>query len=108
MKFCSKCGKEIDDAAVICPFCGVPAPQASAPDAPNFGLAVLGFFIPLAGFILWLVMRDATPLKANSAGKGALIGVIVSTVSSILMVLCCLVFYFVIFGFIFSMGMFYY
>jgi len=45
-------------------------------DAPNGGFATLGFFFPLVGLILFLVWKDQTPLKARSAGKGALIGVI--------------------------------
>lgn len=28
MAFCSNCGKEIDDRAVICPGCGVPVAGA--------------------------------------------------------------------------------
>ena len=31
MAFCSNCGKEIDDRAVICPGCGVPVPGAQQP-----------------------------------------------------------------------------
>lgn len=51
---------------------------AVEPDAPSAGFAVLGFFFPLVGLILFLVWNDRTPLKAKSAGKGALIGVCVS------------------------------
>lgn len=89
MKYCSKCGKEIMDDAVICIHCGCstvnnPNPAPSAPDAPSTGFAVLGFFFPLVGLIMYLVMRDTTPLKAKSAGKGALIGVCVEVGLSIL------------------------
>ena len=64
---------------------GVPYPQPMAPaDAPNTGFAVLGFFFPLIGLILFLMWKDQTPLKAKSAGKGALIGVIVWVGGSIL------------------------
>lgn len=55
-----------------------------AADAPSFGFGLLGFFVPLAGLILYLIWKDQTPLKAASAGKGALIGVIVSVSISIL------------------------
>jgi len=61
-----------------------PAPVYQEPDAPSAGFAVLGFFIPIVGLILWLVWKDNTPLKAKSAGKGALIGFIVSIVLTIL------------------------
>lgn len=30
--FCTKCGKEIDDEAVVCPYCGTPVKKASEPD----------------------------------------------------------------------------
>ena len=49
----------------------------------NAGWAVLGFFIPVVGLILWLVWRNNKPGDARMAGKGALIGAIVSIVISI-------------------------
>lgn len=77
MKYCSKCGKELFDEAVYCPGCGcAAAPQKQAQDAPNMGFAVLCFFFPLLGLILYLIWKDTMPLRAKSAGKGALIGVI--------------------------------
>lgn len=53
-----------------------PNPQ----DTGSFGWAVLGFFVPLAGLILYLVWKNEKPLTARRAGKGALISVIVSVV----------------------------
>lgn len=87
--FCSKCGKEIHDEAMICVHCGcaIETKKASAVnsnDAPSTAFAVLGFFIPLVGLILYLVNKDTTPLKAKSAGKGALVGFYVSLAFSIL------------------------
>ena len=46
----------------------------------------MGFFIPLVGLILYLINKDTAPLKAKSAGKGALIGFCVSLVISIIYV----------------------
>ena len=54
-------------------------------DAPSGGYAALGFFFPVVGLILYLVWKDQTPLRARSAGKGALIGMIVGVVLSILL-----------------------
>ena len=45
-------------------------------DAPSAGFAVLSFFFPVVGLILWLVWMNTSPLKAKSCGKGALIGFI--------------------------------
>lgn len=53
-----------------------PNPQ----DTGSFGWAVLGFFVPLVGLILYLVWKNEKPLTARRAGKGALISVIVSVV----------------------------
>lgn len=59
-----------------------PANQAIAPqeDSGSFGWAVLGFFIPLVGLILYLVWKDSKPNSAKSAGRGALVSVIISIV----------------------------
>lgn len=48
------------------------------------GWAVLGFFIPIVGLILYLVWKADYPAKAKSAGKGALIGAIVGVVGYII------------------------
>ncbi len=50
----------------------------------NAGWAVLGFFFPLVGLILWLVWKDSNPENSKMAGKGALIGFIVSVVLTII------------------------
>ena len=81
MKYCFKCGKELVDEAVVCPGCGCAqnnVPAKNQNDSSSFGWACLGFCIPIVGLILYLVWKENTPLKAKSAGKGALIGVILS------------------------------
>lgn len=85
MKFCSKCGKEIHDDATVCIHCGyaVSGGKGAVADGSCTWAAVLGFFIPIVGLILYLVWKDQTPMKARSAGKGALIGFIVGIVGSI-------------------------
>lgn len=50
----------------------------------NAGWLVLGLFIPLVGFILWLVWKNDRPGDSKMAGIGALIGFIVSFVFGIL------------------------
>lgn len=100
--FCASCGKELSASEEFCSDCGkqrtIPA-QGAQPtyqqpvypqmgyvqDAPSGGMTALGFFFPIVGLILYLVWKDQTPLKAHSAGKGALIGVIVWTALSILL-----------------------
>lgn len=100
--FCSGCGRELPPDEDFCGACGkqrtTPA-QGAQPtfqqpvypqmgyvqDAPSGGMTALGFFFPIVGLILYLVWKDQTPLKAHSAGKGALIGVIVWTALSIIL-----------------------
>ena len=99
--FCTGCGKELSASEGFCSACGkqrtIPA-QGAQPtyqqpvypqmgyvqDAPSGGMTALGFFFPIVGLILYLVWKDQTPLKAKSAGKGALIGFIVGMALSIL------------------------
>ena len=88
--FCSKCGKEVHDEAVFCIHCGCEIANkkvaANSNDAPNTGLAVLGFFIPLVGLVLYWVHKDTAPLKAKSAGKGALIGFCICAIFYVIMI----------------------
>lgn len=75
MKFCSHCGKEIVDDAVVCPNCGCAvAPTPHVEDIPNAGLNVLSFLFPIVGLILFIIYNEKTPIKAKAIGKCALIG----------------------------------
>lgn len=58
----------------------------TAQDNGSFGWAVLGFFIPIAGLILYLVWRTEKPLSARRAGIGALVSVIVGAVFTVLLI----------------------
>lgn len=65
-----------------------PSSSVNSPkDEKSFGIALLGFFVPIVGLILFLVWKDSSPLKAKSAGKGALTGFIIATVSFVLLII---------------------
>ena len=49
-------------------------------DTGSFGWAVLGFFFPIVGLILFLIWKTEKPVSAKQAGMGALVSVIVSVV----------------------------
>ena len=91
MKYCQKCGKELVDEAVVCLGCGCAVSNDISKnqfkDAPDSGYAIIGFLFPIVGLILYLIKKDSMPIRAASAGKGALIGFIV-----------WFVFYFIIFS----------
>jgi uncharacterized membrane protein YvbJ len=92
MKYCSHCGAEVHDDAIVCLKCGCSVTSVSQQtvsivnpnDASSGGFAALGFFFPILGLILWLIWNNTSPLKAKSCGMGALTGFIVSIVISIL------------------------
>lgn len=60
--------------------------QKKSDDSGSAGWGVLGFFIPLAGFILWLVWKDDKPKSSKAAGIGCLVSVCLSVVMVILYV----------------------
>ncbi len=53
-------------------------------DSGGFLWALLGFFVPLAGLILYLVWKDEKPRTSKAAGIGALVSVIAGIVFFIL------------------------
>ncbi len=91
---CPNCGTKINNQQMYGnqqqygPYGPQQSPQQYGPrpdDHPSFGYGCLGYFIPIVGLILYLVWKNDYPLKAKSAGKGALISVIVNVVVSIIM-----------------------
>lgn len=85
MAFCKNCGDDIDDAAVICPKCGVA--QSSTPevvDKGGFLWGLLGYCVPLVGLILFLVWKDTKPKTSKAAGIGALVSVIIAIIAYVL------------------------
>lgn len=94
--YCRHCGKEIPEDKTICPYCahstGAPPKPAfnyNPSDGSSFWWALLGFLIPVVGLVLYLVWRDEYPLRASSAGKGALVCVILYVI--LVGLSCCVV-----------------
>jgi len=88
MKFCSKCGKEILDEAVVCPNCGCAVVNPTTPqqllydDEVSIGLCVLAALIPLFGFIYWPVNHKKTPKRARACGITAIVSWVISFILS--------------------------
>jgi uncharacterized protein YqgC (DUF456 family) len=55
--------------------------QTAPDDKGSVGFAILSFFIPIVGLILFLVWRKEKPKKAKSAGIGAIIGFVLGIIS---------------------------
>lgn len=81
--FCRNCGREIDDKAVICVNCGVATEEGglNPADKPSIGLNILAFLIPLAGIIMYFVMKGQTPRRAASIIKWTIISIVLYVVS---------------------------
>jgi uncharacterized membrane protein YvbJ len=87
--YCKKCGQQVDDNAMFCPYCveslqqnGYYTQQSyqtqptknGEQDGSSAGFNVLSFFFPLVGLILYIVWKDSLPIRAKNIGKWALIG----------------------------------
>ena len=73
MKYCSQCGKELVDEAVVCPNCGcaVQAPVNQQEDKPSTVLNILAFLFPVIGLILFagIVISYRRQGKQKERGK---------------------------------------
>ncbi len=92
MATCKYCNAQLPEAGTrFCPNCGLPqngAVQYSLPvhkDSSSFGWSVLGFLIPILGFILYLAWRKSRPMSSHRAGVGALFGYSVGLVLAIIL-----------------------
>lgn len=94
--YCKNCGRTVDDTSSYCNNCGARIdnkPNADvSEDSSSMGFAILGFFIPIIGLILFLIYEGKKPKRAKSAGKGALIGFITRIVLTIILVILYVVF----------------
>ncbi len=75
--YCKNCGKEIDDNADVCIYCGSFTKSEVEEDNGGFGWSLLGCCVPIVGLILYFLWKDSKPNNAKAVGKGALISVIV-------------------------------
>ena len=71
-------------------------------DNGNTAFAILSFFIPIAGLIIYISEKDKKPKTAKQAGKCAIWGVVTNVIISILVTVITLCFSFGIMGIVFS------
>lgn len=90
-KYCRNCGAELKENQAVCLKCGAMVEDVnksvSVEDDGNIGWGFLGFFVPIAGLVLYLIWKDKAPKNARMAGKGALISVIIEAVSVVVMLI---------------------
>jgi len=83
--FCTNCGKEINPDAIICVHCGAATKNntskvSSGTDDGGALWLIVGLLVPIVGLILYLVWKEEKPRTASQAGKGALIGFVISII----------------------------
>ena len=86
MPFCRECGKFVEEEDDFCPKCGAPQNRSHRYEGPSYSHSedkggivwtVLGFFVPIAGLIIYLIWNKEKPNTAAMAGIGALLWLIV-------------------------------
>jgi uncharacterized membrane protein YvbJ len=89
MPYCANCGTQARETQSVCLNCGKSLnfsqnKKVIEEETSTTGYAVLGFFMPVVGLVLYLIWLETKPKAARSAGIGALVGVISAFVFSIL------------------------
>ena len=75
LKFCTHCGKELFDEAVVCPNCGCPVKDIIVVDESiSAFMVILAFLVPVIGVIYWAIKAKTRPKCAKACGIVAIIG----------------------------------
>ncbi len=102
MKYCSHCGKEVLDDAIICPGCGCSVqygnnnvqqskvqPVADTHSGLSIGGFILAFFEPLIGLILSIIAHsEAKRLGSDKSRSLSTAGIIISAVYLGILAVC--------------------
>lgn len=91
MAYCRKCGNKLDDQSRRCSECGEMYKDEYnySEDTPSILHLLVGLFLPVIGFILYLVWKKDRPKSARKALIGVLIAIpllIVSAIPYVLMI----------------------
>ena len=75
LKFCTHCGKELFDEAVVCPNCGCPVKDIIVVDESiSAFMVILAFLVPVIGVIYCAIKAKTRPKCAKACGIVAIIG----------------------------------
>lgn len=81
MKYCTYCGNEVLNEAVICPSCGCQIMDIVIPeDKVSIGFCILSYLIPLFGIIYWACNYKKAPNKARACGACVIISILMPVI----------------------------
>ena len=91
--YCTSCGTELKETSKYCPKCGVEIYRDNKNESiKSILLMIMGFFLPIVGFILYLVWKEKRPVKANSTKWGSMLGMVFRLVIIIWVILMLIIF----------------
>lgn len=89
--FCKNCGKQIDDKAAVCIYCGISTGNNNSSlngiDNPSHLPGVAGCCFPLVGIILYFMWKDEKPKSASLVIKWTLAGIAIGFIGSIIYII---------------------
>lgn len=85
MKDCVNCGTELPEGVAVCPQCGATAEnEKPAVQKVKIGLAVVSFFIPIAGIVLFFTKKKTQPKTAKACGFAAAAAIIIAVIAGLI------------------------
>ena len=85
--FCKYCGTKLKDDNADCPKCGKNNRTEFNDDASDFKFALLGFLVPIAGLVLYLVWKKDFPERSSSCIKGTAAGTLMYVLLPVILIL---------------------
>ncbi len=93
--YCRKCGKQIDDEAIMCPYCGeftdaFELSRENQRQERTNGMAIAGFVLSFFIFILGIVFSAIGYVKSKECNSGrglAIAGLVISVTMTVLCII---------------------
>lgn len=96
--YCKNCGKEIDNRAIVCPYCGLQVQSMPVQETKTNGVAIVGFifsfFFPLIGLICSTIGKRNSVRCGGDGRKLATAGIVISFLSITIEIILVIIYIF--------------